>query len=495
MSILEGGVQVSQTDEEKYTLSYSNFASSSAYSTTLTTTTSLSSTSENRIKTMLQDVPKNANTLTGLSKSIKNVNGMYKRIVRYMSSMLTFDHILYPVFENPFVEQDSEAVKEAFAQTAKFLDSMNIKYHLPIFTEKIITNGAVFLFKLEDSKSVAYQELPSDYCKIAYLEEGVYRFELDITKINDSNVLAMPKEIQSAYQSYKNNQRDNFRDGKWYQVSDKGVAFTSDAEVLMQQGYSAPVFGNVLIDALKVEGAKENMEDKSDLENSKIIHSEVPIDDKGRPLMDLPVVKAYHSSLKANLPTGSVAVTNPFKTTALTLSGTGTSELFSLLDKSTDQLYKGAGVSPQLFADNNNSSQALERSIQVDAQWLYSFVIPMFTNYYNYELKKSKTSKNKNLIWKIKFLDISYFDKNEAVKTAKDQLTYGGSRQEYLAYTGMTPVQVANMLVFEQNILDIDSIMVAKQNSNTLSSEGDGTDGRPPVDNPTNKTLTNKDNE
>lgn len=481
-----------EENETDYSIKYTSFATTSAYNTATSQNTSISSTTEARIKTMLQDVSTNASTITGVSKTVKNLNGMYKRIIKYMSSLLTYDHLIYPVFDNPYEEQDNDAVKLSFSQTAIFMDRLNPKYYLPIFMEKMLTNGAVYLYKLEDSKGVAYQELPYNYCKVSYLEDGVYRFELDMTKLNDNTSITMPKEILSAYTSYKNGQRDKLRENKWYQVSDKGVAFTVDVDVLMQKGYSLPAFANVLIDALKVEGAKEGMEDKNDLDNSKIVHSLIPVDDRGRPLMELDVVKAYHNSLKANLPKGSVAVTNPFETKALNLNGTGAKEMFSLLDKTTEQLYKGAGVSPQLFADDNSSSQALERSIQVDAQWLYNFMLPMFSNYYNYELKKAS---KKGVQWRLKFVEVSYFDRIEAVKTAKDQLTYGGSRQEYLAFTGMTPLQVANMLNFEQNILDIDSLMVAKQNSNTLSSKDSEEAGRPKSEEPTDTTVRINDSE
>lgn len=487
-----GGTLMEKEDLQKYSVEYSNFATNSAYNTALTTTTALSGTTEARIKSMLQDVSTNANNIIGLSRTVKNVNGMYKRIIKYMSSMLTYDHLIYPVLENPYGDFDGEAVKMSFAQTAKYVDTLNPKYHLPIFTEKMLTNGTAFMYKIEDSKSVAYQDIPYSYCKISYSEDGVFRFEIDISKLSDTTSLVMPKEILSAYTSYKNGQRDKFRDNKWYQVSDKGVAFTTDVDVLNQLGYALPAFANVLVDALKIENAKEGMEDQNDLDNSKIIHSQVPIDDKGRPLMELNVVKAYHNSLKKNLPKGSVAVTNPFDTKALTLNGTGKSEIFSLLDKSTEQLYRSAGISSQLFADDNASSQALERSIQVDEQWLYSFVLPMYTNYYNYELKKAS---KKGTQWRIKFVEVSYFDRDEAVKIAKDQLTYGGSRQEYLAYSGMTPSQVANMLVFEQEILDIDKYMVAKQNSNTLSGDDVEEAGRPKEDNPTDTTTRINDSQ
>ena len=335
-------------------------------------------------------------------------------------------------------------------------------------------------------------DFPTKYCRISYIEDGVYRFQIDVTKLTESTVALYPKEIQTAYQSYKNGNTDKLEDSKWYQVSDKGVAFTLDVDVLSQSGYSLPPLANALIDAIKVENAKDEMEDTAKLDNTKIVHSKIETDDKGRPLMELPVVQEYHNALKRNLPDGSVAITNPFETKGITLNGTGKDGKFALLEKAVDNLYDSAGVSKLLFAGDGASSKALERSIQVDCQWLYNFLLPMFTNYYNYELKKVS---KKGTGWKIKFLQISHFDRDDAIKTAKDQLSYGGSRLEYLAYTGMTPLEVANMLVFEQRVLNIDDFMVAKKTSHTMS--GDDTDeaGAPESDDPTDTTVRINDSE
>ncbi|WP_144472973.1 hypothetical protein, partial [Bacillus pumilus] len=330
------------------------------------------------------------------------------------------------------------------------------------------------------------QEFPTELCRVGYIEDGVYRFQVDITKLSNETVINYPNEIQKAYSSYQNAKTNNLIDGKWYQVSDKGVAFTLDTDILMYGGMAVPPLANVLIDAIKFENAKDGMEDVAKLDNAKIVHSKIETDSKGRPLMELPVVTEYHNALKRSLPDGSVAITNPFDTTGITLNGTGKDGKFSLLDKTSDQLFKNAGVSGQLFADDNSSSQALERSIEVDCQWLYSFLLPMYANYYNYELKKI----NKSITWKAKFLSTSYFNRDTAIKTSKDQLTFGGSRLEYLAYTGMTPLEVANMLVFEQRVLAIDEFMIAKKTSNTLGGDStDGEVGRPKEENPTDDTV------
>ncbi len=477
--------------------SHARYASSSAQFVGITST-STSGTNESRLKAMLQDPSKNSVSVGNFSKAMKNVNGMYARIIHYMSSMLTFDHTIYPVMQNPMQDVgDVAGLQQAFAQTAILVDRLNPKYNLPLFTEKMFTNGVAYLYKLEDSKGVAYQDMPAQYCRVAYLEEGVYRFQIDVTKFTETAVLIYPKEIQSAYASYKAGNTSALVDGKFYQVSDKGVAFTISPDVLGQAGQALPPMANALIDAIKIENAKDNMEDMSNLDNTKIVHSQVPIDDRGRPTMELPVVHEYHGALKRNLPKGSVAITNPFETKVYSLNGTGKDGSFALLNEAVEQMYKGAGVSQQLFANDNASSNALERSLQVDTQWLYSFVLPMFANYYNYELKKAG---KKGTQWKLKFLSTSHFDRTDAIASAQQQLSNGGSRLEYLAYTGMTPIEVANMLIFEQRVLTIDDYMVVKATSHTTAG-GDSANGQtasptnpngggaPQSDNPTDTTV------
>jgi hypothetical protein len=455
---------------------HARFAQSSAQFIGVTST-STSSTNVSNIKTMIQDPSKNSSQIRDISNALKHVNGIYKRIIVYMASVLTYDHTIYPVMQNPMVDitGDIQAMQQSFAQTAIYLDRLNPKYNLPLITEKMFTNGTVFLYKLEDSKGIAYQDLPLNLCRVSYLEEGVYRYQVDVTKINDNLYQIMPKEIQSAVDGYKAGTiADKLVQGRYFQVSDKGVAFSIDPDVLAQAGQSLPPFASSLIDIFRIESAKDAMEDTSTLDNVKVVHSTVPIDDKGRPTMELPVVQEYHNALKRSLPKGAVAITNPFETKAVNLSGTGADVTFGLLDKSVEQLFKGVGVSQQLFANDNTSSNALERSLQVDAQWAYAYLLPLYSNYYNYELKKIG---KKGTQWKVKFLPISWVDRKDAIATAQSQLSFGGSRLEYLAYTGMTPLEVANMLLFEQRVLTIDDYMVVKATSHTTAG-GTGANGQ-----------------
>lgn len=488
------GKKKNPNPNQSHSQNHQRFASTSATFTGQSSSASRG-IDEKRLKSMLQDPAKNASNVAGLSKSMKQINGIYKKIVNYQSSLLTFDHTIYPVMQNPMQDAgDAQALQQAFAQTAIFVDRLNPKFNLPLFTEKLFTNGVTFQYKIEDSKSVAYMEVPQSLCRVAYLEDGVYRYQFDMSKLTEATALVYPKEFQSAFTAFQGGgSKDQFIEGKWYQVSDKGVAFTIDPDVLMQAGQAMPPMANSLVDALKIESAKDSMESTAQLDNSKIVHSRVPIDEKGRPTMELPVVMEYHNALKRNLPEGAVAITNPFETKASSLNGTGKDGKFALLDKTVDTLFDGAGVSKLLFSGDGTSSQALDRSQMVDTMYLYSYLLPMYANYYNYELKKAG---KKGVQWKIKFLSMTWMNQDDAIARAKDQLTFGGSRLEYLAYCGMTPLEVANMLVFEQRVLSIDDYMIAKQTSNTLSGDPNAEEaGAPKSDDPTDTTTRINDSQ
>lgn len=132
---------------------HARFAQSSAQFLGLTASTT-AGVDVARIKTMIQDPSKNSLQIGNISKALKHVNGEYKRIIQYMSSLLTYDHTIYPVMQNPTVDAggDVTAMQQAFAQTAIYLDRLNPKLNLPLFTEKMFTTGVTFLYKLEDSK-------------------------------------------------------------------------------------------------------------------------------------------------------------------------------------------------------------------------------------------------------------------------------------------------------------------------------------------------------
>ena len=189
------------------------------------------------------------------------------------------------------------------------------------------------------------------------------------------------------------------------------------------------------------------------------------------------------------------------------MKGSGNEGIYDTVNNGLEQLFYDLGISSSLFGGKTTSSNIVKESVKKDSNWIYTNLFPMLEAYYNFELSQEKTKSK--IPWNLKFIRESNFTLKEDIANYKDQLSYGGSRLDYLASVGFTPDQIISQLTFEQQALDIDSIMVVKPTSNTISSKeastgsgktivkspnsninnpNKGNVGRPETDNPTDDT-------
>lgn len=402
--------------------------------------------------------------LQGLSESLANTSGIYSRFILYMSSLLTYDYILYPVLPPKLKKSDSKKLNELFFEVATQVDKVNPKFWFPQFAKSIIKKGEVYTYEIEDKKGIVYKIIPSEYCKRYYMEDGIYRYLVDMSKFDEVSILEYPKELQSAYLLYTNGNTDRLIEGKWSEVSNKGIGLALDGEL----EHSLPFFSYLLSDLVELDGVTKDMDFEIDkLNNVKLIHSELPLDDKGKPTIPFDIAKIYHAALQDNLPENMKAFVNPFKTKEINLHNT-TDRKNSVMQKKIDYIYTNSGISSLLFNNDNATGEALKRSIEVDCMIAYSFLVPIFTNFINYKLNKI----NKGALqYKVSILDISYFNRQERIAQIKDSINYGASRFLYLSCLGLSPLQSYSTLMLEQEILNIDELMQPKQMASTISNK------------------------
>lgn len=463
------------TPEEQERQEYIRFAldsvSAKIYDSAKTKVTTM--TVEN-VRQLLTDPVKNYQALQGISQALEMKQGIYHRFIQYWSSLLTYDHFLYPLE----VDNSADKMIKNYEKSALQLDKLNIKYHFPYFQYKRMVNGEIFVYKLEDSKGVVYKEIPNFLCKVTQMEDGVFRYSIDLSKFTDTTILDYPAEFQSLYNSYKINKNKNkggnskskdkqnltAEDSNWALVSEKGICFPTRYD----SQHSYPPLCYLFPDLMEIEGIKELQLEFDTNNNIKIAHSKIPINkDTGLPVMDKTIVDSYNKSLKKHLPEGYVSIVNPFDTDIISLKGTQ-SEQRNLITEAIDRIYQNSGISDLLFANKKASSEALKKSIETDLQLLYSHTLPLFANYVNYEIKKNK--------FKAVFPELSYFDREEKLKNYISTMPIGASRLKYLAMQGLNPLQALNILKFEQAI-GIDDILVSKSTSYTQS--GSESAGRP----------------
>lgn len=453
-------------------------------------TVSLSTATSAQITKLFEDPVANYGTIAAYMSALYKKNGIVSGTIRYFSSLLTYNHSIYPTMNEKSKYGELPNDYSEYLEAANFIGNYNIYNYAPYFVRQVLIKGIAFFYKISDKKNVTYMEFPTEWGRVYEMSEDVLKWELDISKLKDDIAESLPNEIAKAYNEYKagSTKSDKWVDGKWYKLSDKAVAFTLDKEIL-SNGVAVSEFANLAIDSIQLEKAKDNIEIQDELDTIRILHSKVPTDKDGKPLMGVKTVKIYDNSLKRALPKGIKAVTSPMALENIPLNGAGTTKSFETAKRAQEQMFLATGTPSNLFGGDTKSSNIVKMSVQKDANWAYLSIIPMLESYYNYEFSKFKS--RSKMIWKVNILRQSNFNIKEVVDLLASQLSNGGSRLDYLASTGLTPVSAVMKLLMEQQMLNIDSIMIPKSTSFTISgseSESSGDVGRPTTDDPTDDT-------
>lgn len=451
--------------------------------------TNLNNTDSTRVERMLSDPVTNFIDISNLMRALVVKNGTVGSTMRYFMSHLTYNHTIYSAANEKSGFDMSKGTMEDYLAAANYIDMYNIKMMAPYFVYQTLINGMSFFYEVKDSKGISYVEFPVSWGRISSQKNGVYRWELDVSQLNDDIIPYLPKEIQTAYEQQGSADEKKWREGTYYRLSDKGVAFCLDQSVMINGGIAISPFASLLIDSIQLEKSKKNVQIQDVLDTVRIVHAKIPLDKDSKPSINAKAANEYTKALNRGLPPGVVGITNPMALTNVPLNGSGNTNTYNMVDKAQRQLHLSTGTLPELFGTETKSSKIAEYSMRKDAAWLYTTVLPMLNSYYSQCMTGFKTQGN--FTWKVKFLEMSNHFLKESVDFYKEEIANGGSRLDYLASLGKEPIESLNKLLMEQQVLNIDSIMVPKQTSHTLS----GKDGRPETPNPTDDTTRIADSE
>ena len=397
----------------------------------------------------------NNNKLREMSLLMYNANGMYTQQINYLSELYTYDYLIYPNYKNEIDDETKEDIKTNYKNTAYFLDKMDIKQTFPTIKRDILVEGTVFLYEVETKVKFNLRKIPFEFCKISYIENGINRYSVNLSMINETNISIFPTEIQKAYREYLIGDRKE----SWYLVGSRGVAFATD----LGNSHGLPYFVFLLDSLRRQEKAKEKSDVKDNVDNTKLIHQKIPVDPRtNKPLFSTAVAGKFHEATKSNLPDGVAITTNPLDLSAVSFDKAYAQEN-DIVDRATKEVWNNSGLSNQLFNNTNNSAEALRKNVIVNQILLKRFM-GYFTIYIN-----SKISRR----WKfsIKFMPTTEMNRIDMMKQYTSTLSVGGSRLQALAVFGLEPIEALNLLELEQNVLDIDTLMKPKDTSYNQSGE------------------------
>lgn len=456
-----------------------NFASESFIGTKLDPMSNQRSLSygnldKDEISRLLKSPYTNYKQLQNYSHLFMSMEGIYYRIIKTFSGMLTYDHMLIPYAENSALIKYKKKLKECYDIASLYLEKLNLKGNLPMFAEAYFTDGECYYYKVEDATGIIYQKIDNEYCLPYKNENGLWRFVVDCSKLATvTDITTYPVEIQKAmvvYTSKGSMDSSMFLFDKYYPVKN-GICFS----VVNDGKHGTPPFAFLFGDLIGLELKKE-LKDKIDrVNNTKMIHNKIETKDKDT-MVDPKVAKTYNDAIKRNLvqknlDEGIFTITNPFEASVLNLD-TKNAQTENIVKNSVSQVYSEIGVSEMLF-NSGTSTEGMKKSLINDTAFVINMVLGMFNAYVNEELRLLKTK----IRMKCVILETTYYDRDLRRKEAEASLAYGGSVLYWMATSGFSSMQSLNILDAE-NILGLKDKLRPVMTSHTISNK-DNQSGRP----------------
>lgn len=423
-----------------------------------------------------------ATFLRNLSLYFMGISGIYQRIVRYMSSLLTYDWFAYPYLPDP--KAKPKEIEEEMRKVLAFLDGSILKSALSHITETVVAEGAFYGYMVVNSRkdASAILELPIDYCKSRFKVNGMPAVEFNVKYFDDefsdeelrkAVLNSFPEEFLKSYNLYKAGVIK-------LDPNDRGAWFVCDTKLAMKFSLTSndtPLFSSVIPTIINLDEAKELDLRKTTQELLKILIQKMPLDRNGDLIFDIEESLDMHqtaSRMLAGAPNLNVLTTFAEVEVADLDNATKNSTRDPLM-KIERGIFNEAGLSQNLFATDGNLS--LEKSISNDEAIMFN-LLDSYQNRLNAIL--DFLFNKRGMIFKIGLPHISIYNREKKQKMYRDMATNGYSKILPAISSGMTQSEFLSLNTYEEKILKIGEKLVPVQSSNTQSSKGgDGQVGAP----------------
>lgn len=440
-----------------------------------------------------RDIPK----IRNISRHFFSVSGIYSRACRYMAYLPTYDYTITP---NIAKYNSKERLMEDFVKSLRFVDSLNLKTKLSEISLTTLVDGAYYGYLKTQGNRAVIQDLPVDYCRSLYKINGisVVEFNIDYFDRNFKNLESkknvlknMPQEIAEMYVRLKNGEDCPVNKeglGTWMTL-DISKAF----KVTLNKD-DAPLFSHALPQIIDLDDLQGIQKKKTESQLLKIMVQKIPLDKNGEFIFDMEEAKAMHANAVRMLARAiNVDVLTTF----------ADSELLDLEERKSNAsednerweraTFSELGLSQQLFATEGNI--ALEKSILNDESISMQLLL-QYQDWLNFILHNKFIQTNSEYTFDIWFPRLTQHNRADMARLYREQAALGYSKVLPALALGQSQSNFLSTILFENEFLDLASVMVPVKMASTQSGKasGDGA-GRPPKpdDQKSDKTLANEE--
>lgn len=431
--------------------------------------------SKERIAQMLESPQKSEKDIRELSNFIYLISSHYRRLVDYYSSILLYNYMVIPTklsVKNP----QKNVYHETYYKVINECEKYNLRHEAMKALKVATREGVYFGLCYESEDSFYIKQFDSRYAKISSIEDGCFRFSIDMAYFSGKEYLLdmYGSEFIAAYYLYKGDSTKGLKGDKtkkWYEP-ENGICIKADESDPI---YSLPVFTGTLLSVLDIEDYRMLQKVKTENDNYKILSFKLDTDDDGIPKMDYDQASKYFQTAADSLADGVGAILTPFDVKDISFQTSTASDRNAVTDAEA-QFWETAGVSSLLFGSTKaTSSASLTLSVKPDEALAFS-LLKQFERFFNMKLKKM----NLEYSFKISFLQQSVFNEDEYCNRLSKSASLGlPVKLEYAAALGLSPSDAIGMTFLEEDILGLSKKRwvspLASSSTRSVDTEG----GRP----------------
>ncbi len=421
-----------------------------------------------------------------LSRYFYERNGLYKKLVLYYASLLTYSGLLIP---NPKFGQklSSSHIEKRYYAAVKYLDKANLVELMTRMSIRALIDGCYYgIIQTLNKEKLVIFDLPSGYARSRFRDiygNDIVEFDVSYfdsifdSAIKDTALKTYPSIVSSFYKKYSKGKTDT----SWLILpADIGVCFSFFDD-------HRPLFVDIIPNTIQYDDAVDTERERELEEIRKIIVQKIPHLNDGQLLFEPDEAREMHrgavNMMKKN---PNLSILTTYADVDAIISKTSADNVSTSIEKMLQNVYSEAGVSAQIFAPTG--SQALGTSIKNDISIMmilatkYARFITYITNF---------LFGNSNIDFKYLVLPVSLYTQSDIIKDALKLAQSGYSFLYVSAAMGINQQQLINLKALENDVLDLREKLIPLYSSYTESSNDVGAPEKP-IEEKAEKTIQNE---
>lgn len=340
------------------------------------------------VEELLANPRQNEKALRELSQYLEFGIMQYNRMIDYYAKALEFDYTLEPTNADA-EDMKSKPFKKAWNKALDFLDSFELKQTGYQVMRGVLVEDVKYYYIVESELGVRLQELPSDYCKIDYLNELGYQFSFNMSYFLRPGVSldGFPPEFTEYYNNFlgykqdKSNKPVNLNienhNGNYFYWQQLDPNKTFCPKFSETHAGITPPFAGLFIDASEIDTFRRLMKTKSQLETWKLLVNKIPLhknnttgNSKNDFAITADVATIMNNGVQAIVPEGVKSITTPFEETNVIDFSSNAQTKNNTIGLGNELFWETSGATRGLFGGNNLNGITAVSSNTVDMKFV-----------------------------------------------------------------------------------------------------------------------------